>query len=285
MKRLGISTDCICDLPDEYLRANGVDIMHFYIHTPTGRFKDGVEITSANILEYLESGEKLLKSNIPAAEEYKVFFEKILQRYDHVIHITTSDKAGESFPHAQESLPMLGEDGKRVTLINSKQLSTGLGHLVLKAVEMRDQGKSVEEIVAVCEEMRERISSSFIVPDADYLYHMGRVSKGVRNLSKFFRLHPVLFMKDGKITVKSFQMGNYEKSVLRYVRSEFKQAERIDRRQLFITHAGSPAKIIRQIMAEAEILCPFEKVTVTIASSAISSNCGPQTVGVLFVCK
>ena len=285
MKKIGICTDCLCDLPEDYLASNGIEVMHFYIHTATGRFRDGEEITSDNILEYLESGEVIIKSNVPEPEEYKVFYEDILTRYETVIYISTSDKIGLSYPNAAAALKMMGEDGKRVILINSGCLSTGLGHMVLHVAAMRDEGRSPEEIVAECEAMRNRISCTFIVPDADYLYRMEKVGRGVKILSKALRIHPVLCVRKGRLSVKSFRAGSYEKSVIKYVRSEFRHSDRIDRRQLFITHAGSPAKIINQIKAEAASLCPFDTVTVTKASAAISSNCGPQTVGVLFVYK
>ena len=283
MKKIGISTDCICDLPEHFLKANGVDTMYFYIHTATGRFRDGIEITSENILEYLENGETILRSNVPDPEEYKAFFEKNLREYEEIIHIATSDRIGVSYPNATAALQLMGEDAKRVTLVNSRSVSSGLGHMVLRAVALRDQGKSVAEIVEGCESMKEKISSSFIVPNADYLHRMGYVGRGVKVLSRLLSIHPVLFVKNGKLSVKSFRTGNYEKAVMRYVRSELKHSESIDKRKLFITHAGCPTRILSQVKKEADRLCRFDEMTVTMASAAISSNCGPETVGVLFV--
>lgn len=284
MSRIGIFTDCICDLPDEYLKENGVEVMHFYIHTATGRFRDGDEITSGNILEYLESGNTLLKSNIPDPEEYKVFYERGLRKYDEIIHIATSDKAGLSFNHATASLGLMQEDdAKRITVIDSQHLSTGLGHMVLRAVHLRDMGKSAAEILDAMNKMKTKVSSTFIVPDADYLYNMGKVSKFVKILCKALSLHPVLYLKDGKISVKNMRTGNYEKAVMRYVNSELQHSDRIDKSKLFITHAGCPTKLLNQIKEIANGLCKFEEMTVTKASAAISSNCGPETVGVLFV--
>ena len=284
MNRIGIMTDCICDLPEDYLEANGVEVMHFYIHTATGRFRDGDEITSGNILEYLESGNTLLKSNIPDPEEYKVFYERGLRKYDEIIHIATSDKAGLSFNHATASLALLREeDANRVTVIDSKHLSTGLGHMVLRAVQLRDEGKSSAEIIDAMDRMKAKVSSTFIVPDADYLYNMGKVSILVKILCKALSLHPVLYLKEGKISVKTMRVGNYEKAVMRYVNSELKHGDRIDTSKLFITHAGCPTKLLNQIRETANELCRFKEITVTKASAAISSNCGPETVGVLFV--
>ena len=283
MNKIGICTDCICDLPEDYLKSNGIDVMHFYIHTATGRFRDGEEISSENILEYLENGEAIVSSNIPEPEEYRDFYLRILTRYDEVIHIATSDKIGFSYRNATAAIGLLGENAKRVTLIDSGSVSSGMGHMVRRAVLMRDSGSSAAEIVKACEDMKVKISATFIVPNADYLYRMKKVNRVVRDLSRIFHIHPVLYTKNGKLTVKSFRAGNYEKAVMQYVKSEFKHGDKIDKGQLFITHAGSPAKIISRIRAASEDICRFDKVTVTKASAAISSNCGPQTVGVLFV--
>ena len=283
MKRIGISTDCMCDLPADYLAANGIDVMQFYVHTANGRFRNESEITSENILEYLEAGNLIVKSNVPEPEECREYFEEILTRYDEVIHITTSDKIGLSHPNARAALELMGENAKRVALINSGSISTGLGHMVLLAVTLRDSGKSADEIIKACDVMRGKISSSFIVPNADYLQRMGYASRSVKNLCNLWKIHPVLCTKNGKLTVKAFYVGNYEKAVMRYIRGEFKNSERIDKKQLFITHAGCPAGILDRVKDQVASLCRFDTVTVTKASAVISSCCGPETVGVLFV--
>lgn len=283
MKKTGITTDCVCDLPEEYLKANGIDVIFFYITTDTGVFRDGYEITSANILEYLENGGGKSETNAPAPDEYKEFFENVLKQYDELIHISISSQISLSSQNAMAALELMGENKKRVTVIDSEHLSTGIGHMVMKAVELRDNGKSAVEIAKAAKDMKHKISTTFIAQNADYLYRNGRVSKGVKNISEFFRLHPVLTMKNGRITLKRIIMGNYEKSVMRYIRGELKHSGRIEKKRLFITHAGCTVKMITQIKEETQKLCSFDEVTVTKASSTISSNCGPGTVGVLFV--
>lgn len=289
MKKLGISTDCLSDLPDDYLQAHSIDVMRFYIHTTnsrfTGKFKDGVEITARNVLEYLEDGGEMPKTRIADPGEYKTFFENNLKQYDEIIHFAISNKASLSYHNATESLSLLGENGKRITVIDSGHLSMGLGFMVLKAVEMRDNGKSTAEIVEATKDMRSKISSSFIVPTAEHLYHNGKISKSVKNLSGLFRSHPVFFMKDRKITLKSLRIGNYEKAVLRYVRSELKQSDKIDKRRLLITQAGCPQKILSQILAEIDKKCKFDKVIINKASATFTCNTGPAMVGLYYVYK
>lgn len=283
MGRIGITTDCVCDLPAEFLRAHGVDVMYFYIITDAGRFRDGYAITSANILEYLEEGGAKAETHAPSSEEYKGFFEKRLAQYDELIHISISGQIGVSYQNASGALALMGENSKRVRVIDSEHLSTGMGHMVMKAVEMRDAGRPAAEIVEAVERMRSKVSTTFITQNADYLHRNGRVGKGITKLTELFMIHPVLVLKKGRITVKAVRAGNYEKAVLRYVRGELKRGGRINKNRLFITHAGCPIKMISQIREEVEKRCGFDGVIVTKASATVSSNCGPQTLGVIFV--
>ena len=283
MKKIGISTDCMCDLPADCLRENGVEVMQFYIHVATGRFLNEIEITSDNIVEYLASDNTFLRSSVPEPEECRVYFDYLLARYDEVIHITASDKVGLSYQNAKAALERMGNDANRVTLINSGSISTGLGQMVLLAVTLKDSGKTVSEIVNACDAMRRKLAVSFIVPNADYLYRVGYAGASAKNLCRLFRIHPVLCIRNGKLALKSFRVGNYEKALLRYICGELRRGGQIDKRQLFITHAGCTRKFLVQVKAKANSLCRFDSVTVTKASAVISSYFGPGSLGVLFV--
>ena len=182
-----------------------------------------------------------------------------------------------------DALKLMGEDGRRVHIVDSLHLSTGMGHLVVNAVEMRNNGKSTQEILEQSESMKKRISTSFIADNADYLYRNGRVSKGVKNICSVLMLHPVLFLKDGKISLKTLKIGNYGKAVKRYVRGELRHNGKINKHRLFITHAGCMVRMISEIKEEVNKLCVFDEVIVTKASATISGNCGAGTIGVLFV--
>ncbi|MGN0578837.1 MAG: DegV family protein [Ruminiclostridium sp.] len=283
MKKISITTDCVCDLPDEYLKLHGVGIVYFYITTASGRFKDGYEITSENVIEYLDSGGERAETNAPEPEEYREFFENQLKSSEEVIHISISSHISNSCPNALAALKLMGEQGNRVHIVDSGHLSTGMGHMVIRAVEMREKGKSAEEIVSEMQALKKRVSTSFIAKNADYLYRNGRVSKAVRNICSTLSLHPVLTMKNGKMGVKALQIGNYDKSVRRYIKSELRSSKNIETKRLFITHAGCSIKAINEVRALAEKLYSFDEILVTKASATISSNCGAGTVGVLYI--
>lgn len=283
MKKIGITTDCVCDLPGEYLDLNDIGIAYFYILTGTGRFRDGYEIDSRNIIEYLENGGEKAETIEPTPSEYRELFGNYLEKYDEVIHICISSYTSNAYENALAAQKLMGEKGRSVHIIDSHHLSTGMGHMIIRAVEMRDKGCSSEEITEEMVSMKKKVSTSFIVMNADYLYRNGRISKTIRDISASLRIYPVLTMKDGKMTLKNIQSGSYEKAVVRYIKSELRSSRRIDKKRLFITHAGCTVKMIAGIKAEVEKLCSFDEVIVTTASATVSGNCGPGAIGVLYV--
>ncbi|MGN0608986.1 MAG: DegV family protein [Oscillospiraceae bacterium] len=283
MKRIGITADCVCDLPDEYVKVHDIDLLYFYIITETGRFRDGFEVTAGNILEYLERGGKKAETHEPPPAEYKEFFENGLKKYDEIIHITISHHVSNSFHNAMEALEFMGENRKRVHVVDSENLSTGMGHMIIRAVEMRDEGRSAEEITAALDSMKSKVSASFITVNADYLYRNGRAGKKIRDLTVALGVHPVLCMKNGKMGLRGIKMGNYDKAILRYVKGELKANKKISKKRLFITHANCSVKTVSDVKAEAEKHCSFDEVIVTKASATVSGNCGPGAIGVLFV--
>ncbi len=283
MKRIGITTDCVCDLPEEYLAIHDIDIVYFYITTGTGRFRDGYEITSENIIEYLERGGTKAETAEPTSGEYKEFFENSLKKYDEIIHICISSYVSGSVRNAKAALELMGDNGKKIHVIDSWHLSTGMGHMIIRAVEMRDAGSSADEIAAEMESMKKKVSSSFITRSADYLYRNGRAGKKVRDITEMFNLHPVLHMKDGKMTLKSIKTGNYDKAVLKYIKSELRHNRKINMKRLFITHACCSVKTVSDVKSLAEKYCRFDEIIVTKASATVSGNCGPGAIGVLYV--
>lgn len=282
-RKICITTDCVCDLPDEMLRENDIDIVYFYIETDTGRFRDRSEITAQNIFEYLKNGGQKSVTGAPSSDEFVEFFTKKLKSCDEVIHIATGSKVSACVKNSKEAAEQMGDMGKRVHIFDSGHLSTGIGHIVLKAVEIVKSGESdSQKILAELDKIKNRVSTTFIADSADYLYRNGKVSKAVQVLCSIFNIHPVLAMKNGYLGLKSIQIGNYEKSALRYVRKELKKQNVVNDR-LFITHAGCTANDIKLIRNEVNHIMKFDSVIVTKASATVSGNSGPRTFGVLFV--
>lgn len=283
-RKIAITTDCTSDLNTELLKRFGIDLIYFYIYTDTGKFQDVSEITAANVFECMSRG-GTTRSVAPDPEEYQRFFEKKLKNCDEVIHVAISSGISLSCTNSAKAVELMGENGKRVHIVDTLQLSTGVGHLAIRAAELADEGKGSEEIIAELTELRGRVSTTFITMNAEYLYLNGKVSKTVERICDKFNIHPVLEMRGGKITLKKVFFGNYENAMLRYVRSQLRGNSDIDVKRLFITHAGCNIKELNAVQKTIASIIKFSEVYVTVASATISSNCGPHTIGVLYLNK
>ena len=132
--RICITTDCVCDLPDEMLRNNNVDIIYFYVETDSGRFRDVDEITAQNIFDYLKNGGNKVITAPASVEDTEVFFAEKLREYDSIIHIAVSSKLSDFVSNALQAAENLGDDGKRIHIVDSQQISTSIGKKTEAAV-------------------------------------------------------------------------------------------------------------------------------------------------------
>ncbi len=284
-QKVGIVAECVCDLPKSYLTEHNIDIVYFLIETDSGVFTDTDEITAENILGYMQSGGEKSKSSAPEPEVYRKVFRKNLEKYDEIIFVAISSGISRSCANAEKAVLKMGDKGKRVHIFDSKHLSTGLGHIVMKAAETAESGLTSEEIISELAELRDRVSTSFITENVDFLYRSGKVSEKVKKICSMFNIHPVLAMKNGELTLKSVGIGKYEKACARYIHRELKNSDRIDKKRAFLTYAGCSVKMLECIRNEINGKCRFEELIQTKASATISSNCGPNSFGILFIRK
>ena len=283
MGKTVITTECVVDVPSKLLAKHNVGVIYFNIVTDKGRFQDTTEISETNILEYMASGEKKAMSVEPSAEEYRDFFAQRLGDDNEIIHICISQVISKAVKISTKGKEMLGKDASRVHIVDSKSLSSAMGLLVMKAVEYRDEGLSCSDILKRIDETIPRVSTSFITKNVDYLFYNGRASGKVMRFCKAFSLHPVLEMKNGVLKLRSVYIGNYEKACNKYVKSILKKRKTIDKSQVFITYAGCPHERLERIKKQVETLVNFDEVYLQTTSATVTCNCGPGTLGVLFL--
>lgn len=281
-KKVLITTDNVCDLPEDILKEYDIPAIHFYITTDHGCFRDLDEITSANIIEYFENGGKHIATQAPSVTDYEDFFDYELanRECDEIIHITITADLSKATDHASKAAEKF--NGK-IHVFNSMHLSTGVAHLVLRATELASQGKTRDEILTVLESLREKVCTSFLTENADYLYRNNRVSKFVKDFCELLHIHPVLGMRNGTLYLKSLLLGSYNKAIIRYAQSELRRSGRLDSKRIFIVHADCSIKMISSIKNAIQSQSYFEEIIVTKASATISSNCGANAVAIIFV--
>lgn len=281
-KNLRITTDCVCDLPFGMLEENDVDLIFFHIVTENGRFYDRDEITAENVFEHMENGGYKAETEAPSVQEYVDFFRKNLRQYERIIHITVSGNVGDACKNAQEAVLRMGLSGEKVDIIDSETISTGMGLLVMRAAEMNREGQEAGSIVRELEVIKKKVSTTFIARDVLYFYLNDKVKLFTVKLVEMFQMHPVLKLENGKIKLKYILFGQYPKAVRRYIRWQLYRVNRIDGRRVFLTHTACNVKTLSLAKSEVEHCGRFEEMIVTKASATVSSNCGPDTLGILF---
>ncbi|MGN1105877.1 MAG: DegV family protein [Huintestinicola sp.] len=282
-KKVGIIAECVCDLPKNILHEFNIDIVCHLIETDSGVFTDTEEITAENVIQYMVEGGGKSRSTAPPVEAYEAAFRKKLKAFEEVILVSISSGISLSCENARKAVEAMGDEGRRIHVFDSCHLSTGLGHMVVKAAQLAKAGFTADKIIAELEIMKEKVSTTFITENADFLCRNGLVPDSVRRMCSSFSIHPVLEMKKGSIVLKGIEIGDYSSAATRYIRKTLKNTKKIDKKRVFITCAGCSVKTVNMIKSEIEACCDFEEIFVTKASATISSNCGPNTFGVLYV--
>lgn len=273
-----VSTDSVSDLPEELTESAHVAVMPYRVVTEGGEFIDGQETGTDGVLAYIRSGRRA-HSESPGVAEYETFFAEQLTKAQCVVHLTMSGKVSKGYENALEA----SESFDNVEVIDTGHLSSGMGFIVLQAAEYAASGMSQKAVIEGIKRMRSQVRTSFIVDDTEYLLRAGRISPRVNTICKAFMVHPVLVLKNSKMIVGSIKIGTQEVVWKKYIESVLKNAGRIDKRLLFITHAGLSYEELQEIESTVRKKVHFDQIIYQKASPAISINCGMGAFGLLFM--
>lgn len=276
-KYLLVSTDSVSDLPAEMTDNARVAVMPYRVVTEGGEFIDGQEAGTDGVLSYMQSGRRA-HSEAPNIAAYEAFFAEQLTKAQCVIHLTMSGKVSKGYDNALEA----SKSFDNVEVIDTGHLSSGMGFVVLQAAEYAAGGMSKEDVIEGIQQIRSLVRTSFIVDDTEYLLRAGRISPRINAICRVFMVHPVLVLKNSKMTVGAVMIGTQKTVWKKYIASVLQNAGRIDKRLLFITYAGLSYEDLQEIENIVKKKIPFEKVIYQKASPAISINCGVGAFGLLF---
>lgn len=273
-----VTSDSVCDLPESLRKEFGISICPYYVCTDEGRFLDEQEINPDELLIHISGGRKGF-SQPPEVEDYERFFAEKLTEAQNVIHITMARHVSDGYRNALEA----AKSFENVTVLDSGHLSSSLGLAVLCAAYMAEHHAAKEDIVEAVSRMERFISSAFIINSTHMMCQSGQVPKRIQVLCDALLLHPVLELKKSRMSVSRMEMGSFSHVAKKYIRKTLQDTRNIDRRILFITYCGMDAKKLQYIETLVRQYCPFERVYMQKASSAIASNCGPGSFGLLFL--
>ena len=275
-----VTTDSVCDLPESLIKELGVSVCPYYVCTEEGRFLDGLELQPDELLAHLAQGKKG-ESRPPEVDDYERFFAEKLTEAQNVIHISMAKHVSTGYQNALEA----AKSFNNVTVVNSGHLSSSMGLSVLWAARLAEDHAGKAEIVAAVERMERFISSAFIINSTHMMCQAGRISKRIQVLCDALLLHPILVLRKSKMVVGSMEIGDFPRIAKKYVKKVLQETRSIDRRVLFITYSGLDEKKLQYIQDLVRQHCAFERVYLQKASSAIASNCGPGSFGLMFMRK
>lgn len=278
--KIKITADSTCDLSPELIKKYNVGIMPLHVVLGDKTCRDGVDITPQDIFEYVRKTGVLPKTAAGSVEEFKEFFLKESEGYDALIHFNISSKASSSHDNAVVASK---DFGGKVVAVDSLALSTGQGLLVLKACDLAAGGKSCEEIVKTTEALRIKLNTSFVPDVLDYLHKGGRCSLAALLGAKVLKLHPLISMKDGQMYAKKKYAGGLEGCLKKYIKDLAAEYPHYDKTRCFITHSCCEPPVVEEVKRIVKETFDFNEILETKAGSVVTSHCGKNTLGVLFI--
>ncbi|MDR1801045.1 MAG: DegV family protein [Lachnospiraceae bacterium] len=274
-----ISCDSSADLSPALLRKFNIPVNAAPILVDDEVRKDMEDITPFDIFEYVEKTKKVVKTSAPNVAEYVEFFRPLVTEGNEIIHFTISSLMSAGYNNCR----LASEEFEGVYAIDSKNLSTGIGLLVLHAVKMRDAGKSAIEIVTEIEELRDRVDASFILDTLEYMRKGGRCSSVAALGANLLQLKPCIEVKNGAMGVGRKYRGKQAMVLDEYVRARLSDVEDIVPDTIFITHSHTPQDVVDVVRERIQSLIPFSNIYETYAGCTVSVHCGPNTLGILFI--
>ena len=279
-----IITDSTCDLSDELLKRYDIEKFPLYIRMGDKEYKDGINITPEEIYRWSNENHVTPQTAAASIDDCKKVLKPHMEAGDDVVLFTISSDMSTTINVVKIAVEEL-EYEDHVHVIDSMNLSTGVGLLVIEAAIMAKEGKSPEEIVSVIEAFRPYVRASFVVDTLTYLHRGGRCSATAALVGSLLKIKPRIFVKDGKMDAGKKYRGPLDKVIMQYVEDMESSLKNARPDRVFITHSGCKSEVVEKVRAYLESLNLFDEILETRAGGVISSHCGPGTLGVLFIEK
>ena len=276
-----ITSDSTCDLSPALLQSYGVRIIPLYVIQGGTSYKDGVDIQPADIFAHVEQGGDLPTTSAVSVGEYRALFAELSHQHEAVVHITIS----ADFSSCYQNACIAAEEFGNVYVVDSRNLSTGHGLVVVEAALAARRGMAPDELVPFLRELTGRVEASFLIDRLDYMVKGGRCSAVAMLGANLLRLKPCIEVRDGKMGVVKKYRGAFAKCLVDYVRERLEGRTDLVPDRVFITHTTVAPETVAAVRQAVEQYGPFAEILETDAGCTVSSHCGPGTLGILFIRK
>jgi DegV family protein with EDD domain len=280
-EKVVIISDSTSDLSPELIDRYDIKIIPLRVSLGDKQYTDGVDITPEMIYEHYEKTGELPKTAAINIAEFTSFVEPYTKDGASVVLFTIGAQMSSTYNNAR----LAAEDLGNVYAVDTANLSTGGGLLVIAAAEMAQKGMSAAEIATECEKLAKRVDASFVIDDLEFLYKGGRCSALAAFGANALHLKPCIAVRDGKMGATKKYRGKFGEVLKKYVAEQIGDASDIVTDHVFVTHAGCDEEIYMACYEQVKAYGIFKEVHLTRAGCTVSSHCGRNTLGVLFIRK
>lgn len=279
-----VIADSTCDLSQDLLEKYDISILPLHVLLGEKEYLDGKTITTDEIYKWSDEHKTTPKTSAPALPEAIELMKPYIEEHRELICFSISDDMSMSGNVMRMAARELNAE-HMVSVINSANLSTGIGLLVIEAAIMAEAGMDRKAIVARLEELIPLVRSSFVVDTLVYLHRGGRCSSVAALAGSALKLHPKIVVENGKMSASKKYRGKIDGVILSYVRDLEQELKKAKKDRVFITHSCCNDEVIAAVRAYLEQLNVFEEILVTGVGGVVASHCGPGTLGVLFIAQ
>lgn len=279
MSNIKIFTDSTSDLPKAWVQQYDIGIIPLYVVFGNEQLRDGVDITPAELYERVSRGGSLPKTAAPSPADFMAAFEPHVNQGESILYISLSSALSATYQNALIAASEFPEASIRV--VDSLNLSSAIGLLVMKAVFAAREGKSLDEVVKLLEAVRPQVESEFVIDTLEYLYKGGRCS-GVQNLlGSLLNIRPVIKVIDGKMTPAYKVRGKKEKATNQMLQNALEKSGLMDNDLIVVVHSFAEDEALR-LQKVLQENTNAREVALSTAGCVISSHCGPKTIGIMY---
>lgn len=276
-----IISDTTSDLSDELVNRFDIKLVPLYITMGDATYKDRFEIAPDDIYSNYDKTGQLPKTSAGSVEDHRQMIEKYIGECSGIVYFSISSKMSCNFNNAR----LAAEEYENVYVVDSENLSTGVGLSVLRAAEMAAEGHTAEEIYNEIEKVKKRVDASFVVESLEYLKKGGRCSSVAALGANLLKLRPCIVVRNGEMSVSKKYRGNMKTVLVQYAEDMLSDLDSIEDDRIFITHAGCDKENIDAVYDLVKSKNKFKEIFITRAGCTVSSHCGYGTLGVLFIRK
>ena len=274
-----ITSDSTTDLSPELRQRYNVVVMPLVVSLNDVNHLDGIDITPEDIYRNYAANKTLPKTAAPNLADCASFFRQFTDQGYSVVHFTISSEMSSTY---QNSV-IAAEDFENVYVVDSRNLSTGGGLLVIHAAELAARGMKAAAIAEECRRLAPSVDASIGIDSQELLHKGGRCSTVAMLGANLMNFKPCIVVKNGAMSVGKKYRGKYDQVLLKYIEDRVGDASDIIKDHVFITHAGCDDAVVDACVAKLKTLGEFPNIHVTRAGCTVSSHCGRNTLGVLFL--